>query len=495
MRKLREDEFPPVISRLLGDENRLIVYSENGTGIYGSLIEAFRNKGFMLRETRDLKDEDIRTSSLLILGYESPVLRRLFAESKSPGRGFTLTVRNNPLNNGKVIACANADSPEEVIPVVKKIFHYGKYTSVRFEKGKNVEKETAKTNRGMIFTIGGPIAGVVPKKLTALEEIIDNVSEKPVIFIGERHANYEDHKVELGVIMELFRKGKKLAIGMEMFQKPFQEAIDNYISGKTDEKEFLKKSEYFRRWGLDYSQYREIIEFARAKGIPIAALNLKSEIVRKVASGGLDSLSPEEKKDIPQDMDMSDYAYRERLKNVFESHPGGTKFENFYQSQILWDETMAHSAAAFLREKPDYQLVVLAGVEHIMYGSGIPARLQRLTGREYATLINGSFDEDIGNYVVFAESIKPPFTAKLGVVLRRKNGNVIIEDFSPDSPALKAGMKKGDAVILVDGWKIETVEDVRIALCDKNPYESVQVQVMRKRFLAGAKEIEFHVPL
>jgi aminopeptidase N len=295
--------------------------------------------------------------------------------------------------------------------------------------------------------------------------------------------------------MELYKKGKKFAIGMEMFQKPFQEAIDNYKSGKTDEKEFLKKSEYFKRWVLDYNLYREIIEFARNKGIPIIALNLKSEVVHKVASGGLDSLSLEEKKEIPPDMDMSDYAYRERLKNVFESHPAGTKFDNFYQSQILWDETMAHSAAAFLREKPDYQLVVLAGVEHIMYGSGIPARLHRLTGREYATLINGAFDEDIGNYVIFADSIKPPFSAKLGAILRGKNGRVIIEDLSPDSPALKAGMKKGDAVILVDGWKIQTVEDVRIALCDKKPYESVQIQVMRKRFLASEKEIEFHVPL
>jgi hypothetical protein len=69
-----------------------------------------------------------------------------------------------------------------------------------------------------------------------------------------------------------------------------------------------------------------------------------------------------------------------------------TTFDNFYQSQILWDETMAHSAAAFLKENPEYQLVVLAGEEHIMYGSWIPHRLNRLrsqsrteSGRCYCT--------------------------------------------------------------------------------------------------------------
>ncbi len=172
--------------------------------------------------------------------------------------------------------------------------------------------------------------------------------------------------------MRLFEKGRKFAIGMEMFQKPFQKAIDEYLSGVIDEREFLKRTEYFKRWSFDFNLYSEIVEFARAKGIPIIALNQRSEIVDKVAKGGLDALSGEERKEIPQDMDMSDKSYEKRLKEVYENHPHGTTFENFYQSQILWDETMAHSAARFLEEHPDYQMVVLAGSEHIMYGSGIP---------------------------------------------------------------------------------------------------------------------------
>ncbi len=495
MRRLEEDEFPSVISKLLGDEKRLIVYSEKEKGIYGDLIEALKEDGFAAKEVRDLKDRDIQTSSLLVLGYESPVLKRLFGGSANPGPVFFLTVRDNPLNRAKVVAYANAGSREEVSLAARKIFHYGKYTTLRFKKGVNVAKETAESERGMVFPLTEPVKGIIPKKTLALEHIIDNIIEKPVIFIGERHTNYEDHKVELNVIMGLFKKGRKFAIGMEMFQRPFQKVIDDYLSGKIDEKEFLKRSEYFKRWRFDYNLYREIIEFARAKGIPVVALNLKEEIINKVAFGGLDALSEEEKGEIPPDIDMSDDAYRKRLMEIFENHPAGATFANFYQSQILWDETMAHSAADFLKERPDYQLVVLAGDGHVIYDSGIPRRLNRLTSKKFVTLINGTFDEDIGNYVVLADPIKPPFSAKLGVMLRKKDGKVVIDGFSPGSSALKAGLKKGDALLLVDDWKIETAEDARIALFDKKPFESAHVKVIRKRFLLGEQELEFNVPL
>ena len=495
MRKLSYDEFPPVIARLVGDENRIIVYREKEKDKYATLIETLKEEGFSVKEEKELKDEDIKKSSLLVLGFESPVLKRLFGRVDKPESGFVLIVRNNPLNTSKVVAYASGDSKEEVAPVTNKILHYGKYSVIRFEKGQNVKKETTETNRGMKFSLSEPVFGIEPEKTMNLQRIIDNVSDKPIIFVGERHSYYEDHKVELAVITGLFKKGKKFAIGMEMFQRPFQKAIDDYISGAINEKDFLKKTEYFKRWNIDFNLYREIIEFAKAKGIPIIALNLKAELMKKTEQSGLDGLSEEERKEVPQDMDMSDDSYRQRLKEIFETHPSGSSFDYFYQSQILWDETMAHSIAEFLKERPDYQMVVLAGGQHIMYESGIPQRVNRLTGKKYATLINGALDDNIGDYVLFPDSIKPPFSAKLGVILQKKDERVVIEDMSADSIALKAGIKEGDVVTEVDAWKIDTIEDVKIALYDKNPGDTVKVKIIRKRFLLGDKELEFDISL
>ncbi len=495
MRTLDPSEFPPVIARLLGDEKRLVVYPKQEKSKYAALIDIFKGEGFAVKEQREVNDKDIQSSSLLILGSESPVLKRLFGMAGEKMPGFILRVRNNPLNALKVAAYAYAESQEDANLAAEKIFHYGKYTLIRFEKGRNVAKEIAETNRGIVFNLDGPIAAVELGKTPNLKDITGALREKPLLLIGERHPHYEDHKVELNVIMDLFRNGKKFAIGMEMFQRPYQKAIDGYLSGALDEREFLSKTEYFKRWGYDYNLYREIIEFARAAGIPIIALNQKSEIMDKVAVGGLDALSPEEIKEIPRSMDLSDEEYKKRLKSIYEDHPGKMTFENFYESQILWDETMAHSASLFLEEHPDYHMVVLAGAEHVMYGSGIPSRIRRRTGENYVILINGIFDKDIGTYILFPAPLKPPFTAKLGVTVKELNGMVLVSAFTSDSAALKAGLKEGDIINSVDGWRIQTVNDIKIALFDKVPGQTVSVIVTRKRFLIGTREITFHVSL
>jgi hypothetical protein len=214
-----------------------------------------------------------------------------------------------------------------------------------------------------------------------------------------------------------------------------------------------------------------------------------------VSRGGLDALSAEERKEIPQDMDMSDESYKKRLKEVYEDHPRGSTFENFYQSQIVWDETMAHSAARVLEEKPDSQMVVLAGANHIMYSSGIPGRIHRLIGRDYVTLIMGGFGRDIGTYVLFPRPVEPPFTARLGVIVKEADGVVTINEFSPDSLALKAGLKEGDIITFINGRRIEAVSDLKIALFDKEPCQTISVKVVRKRFLLVDTKLEFNITL
>ena len=73
---------------------------------------------------------------------------------------------------------------------------------------------------------------------------------------------------------------------MEFIQRPFQPALDAYISGAITEREFLKRAEYFDRWGFDYRLYRPIFSFAKEHGIPMVALNAERELAEKVAKVG-----------------------------------------------------------------------------------------------------------------------------------------------------------------------------------------------------------------
>jgi aminopeptidase N len=507
MRRLNEDEYPPVLWRLLGAERRIVVIPGGEGERYARLAEVLEEEGFTPVEEGALKDEDIMESSLMVLGLEGPVIKRLFGTARDfrygckrpPWEcpGFTVVVRENPLNPSGVVAAASGDSKEEVDLAAHRIMNYGDYSLTGFKKGKNVLKEVGQAGRGLRAALYKPVKGVEPREALGLDEITGDVIEKPIIYVGESHASFESHRVQLEVIMAMHKKGRKFAIGMEMFQRPFQQALDDYLSGKTDEREFLKASEYFKRWQFDYNLYREILQFAKAKGIQVVALNLRTEITKKVAEGGLDSLTDEERKEIPADMDMADRQYKERLKEIYRAHRTPMDFDYFYQSQILWDETMAHSVDKFLRENPDYQMVVLAGAGHIIYGSGIPQRAYRLNWKEYSTLITSgesAVEGDISDYVLFPEPLPAPEAPKLGVILSEADGQVRITAFTGAGRAESAGLEKDDVIVSIDDWKVQGIDDVRIVLFDKRPGDTLRVRVLRKGFF-GTKDLVIPVTL
>jgi hypothetical protein len=285
---------------------------------------------------------------------------------------------------------------------------------------------------------------------------------------------------------------------MEMFQRPFQKALDDYIEGKIDERKFLKNTEYFRRWGFDYNLYRPILQFARSERIPVVSLNMRQEMVDVVFRGGLDSLSEEEKEFLPSQMDFSDDAYKERLKKIFREHEHfrTSNFDFFYQAQILWDETMSESVDKFLRTHPSYQMVVLTGSGHLTYGSGIPKRTARRNGYDYAIILNDvDSEKNIADFVLLPGTIPYVSSPKLMVLLMEERGKVKIVGFPPGSISKKAGMKVGDIIQSIDHIPVDSVDDVKIELLFRKKRDKVKVKILRKTFLSGSKEMVFEATL
>ncbi len=333
--------------------------------------------------------------------------------------------------------------------------------------------------------------------LKTLPEMMENVVGKKIVYVGENHVQFSNHVVELEVIKDLHRRGKTIAIGMEMFQRPFQKVLDDYIESRIDERDLLKGTQYFKRWGFDYNLYRSILLFARSEKIPVVALNQRQEMVDKVFRSGLSSLSEEERKFAPSEMDLSDEAYKERLKKIFQEHEdfGARDFDLFYQAQILWDETMAESIDEFLKAHPSHQMVVLAGNGHLAYGSGIPRRTARRNGYDYAIILNDTdLKKDIADYVFFPGTIPGETSPKLMVLLTEKTGKVEIAGFPPGSNSEKTGMKVGDIILSIDHTPIHEIDDVKIDLLSRKKGEKVKVSVLRKGFF-GSQKMDFEVAL
>ncbi|MGB7293861.1 MAG: ChaN family lipoprotein [Thermodesulfobacteriota bacterium] len=481
-RRLSEPEFPPVISRIMGERRIIFVLERDEKKIYQTFIDLFDDKKIEFKTSEEIEFDDLKSSSLIVLGKSNPTIKRIFGGTRLDEEGFTIVAKENPFNDQKVIAVVNAESKEEVVAAVKKIPHYGIYSILAFKDGKNVTKEIALSENGITANLNEIEKEGSIQSEPDLENIVDDIKDKKIIFIGEEHDKPAHHMNQLKIIEGLYKMNLNLAIGMEMFERPFQQFINDYLSGNIDERQFLKKTEYFKRWGLDYRLYRPIIDFAKKNKIPVIALNSESEIVKKVSENGLQSLSEGERRRIPEEMDFSDGKYRRLLREIFKFHPGSEDkdFNLFYQVQILWDETMAESIYEFLYGNPDHQIVVLAGNGHLVYGYGIPKRTFRRNGFEYSTILNDEEDGDgVADFLLFPEVLEAPESPKLGILVDKDNEKVKINDFSDESVAKISGLKKGDNILSFDNNPIGSIEDLKINLLDKEKGDTAVIKVLR----------------
>lgn len=214
--------------------------------------------------------------------------------------------------------------------------------------------------------------------------VLRELAQADVVYLGETHNNPQDHQTQLEIIQELQQRHPKIAIAMEMFQRPYQGAINHYLAGKLSESDLLATTEYKQRWGFPWEYYAPIIRFAKQKQLPVLALNTPTEVTRQVVRAGLESLSPQQQQFIPpfSEIRTDNDEYRQMILSTFKQHQqsghGASKgFKRFFLAQVLWDETMAESIAKFVKAHLDYQVVVLAGQGHIVYGYGIPSRVAR----------------------------------------------------------------------------------------------------------------------
>jgi hypothetical protein len=286
---------------------------------------------------------------------------------------------------------------------------------------------------------------------------------------------------------------------MEAFQQPFQAVLDDYIAGKLSEQEMLRGTEYYTRWRFDYRLYAPILRYAREQQLPVVALNMPAEITRKVGSEGLAALTATEQAQLPAGIDRSDTGYEQRLREVFNRHPAnGHGFDNFVDVQLLWDEGMAEQVADYLKSHPDYRMVVLAGSGHLAWGSGIPRRLARRLEASSAIVLNGWEGElgpGLADFILLTQPRTLPPEGRFGLFLESGNPVPVVEACMPDSPCSRAGLRRGDRFLAIDGERIADMTDLRLAMWDKLPGDTVTLRVSRKRWFLAPQELSYTIEL
>ncbi|WP_227817417.1 ChaN family lipoprotein [Nitrogeniibacter aestuarii] len=332
-----------------------------------------------------------------------------------------------------------------------------------------------------------------------LQQMLAALPDDRIVFVGESHTRYDHHLVQLEVLKFLHRRHGDVALGVEWFQTPAQPALDDYLAGRITEAQMLDRSGYFDRWRFDYRLYRPIIEYAKHNGIPIIALNAPVELTRKIGQDGLGALPADERATLPAEYGPVKEGYRTRVKAAFDAHPPqGQSFDHFFEVMQTWDETMAQRAADHLAAHPGRRMVVLAGSGHVMYGDGIPDRLERRTGIRGTRLLVGAElvgEADVADFIVLSrEQVLPP-AGKLGAFLDTTGDSVKVQGLVDDSPLKPVGVGEGDVIVAIDGIPTPTFADLKLALLDKAPGDKVTVRYRSAGWLSGEDEDSVEIAL
>jgi len=331
-------------------------------------------------------------------------------------------------------------------------------------------------------------------------QLLDDLDETRVVFLGEVHDQVEHHQIQLKVLRSLIQKGKNAVVAMEMFERSQQPTLDRWSQGLLTEEEFLKETQWETTWGIDYNLYKGILDEIRHRHLKVLGLNIERELVRKMALSGIEGLSLEDRKKLPE-MDLTDQLHHTYIASVYEGHKGSSAkdFEHFYQAQCLWDEAMAETLSEFLKSArgEERTVLVFAGNGHVAFDFGIPKRFYRRTSLPYKTIVLKEWKKKIDEELTFTETSSPLANflwitrptppekkrPRVGVVLKEREDpkGIWIERVIPESPAEKAGLQPGDQFISVEGKEIKQVKDIHDALSQKGWGKEITFTILRER--------------
>lgn len=237
------------------------------------------------------------------------------------------------------------------------------------------------------------------------EELLKDLSEARVIYVGETHTNREHHLVQQRLIAALHARQDDLSVGMEMFDHRYDPVLEQWRTGALDRADFIEKTHWYvskSGWGFNFDLYAPIFETIQSKQIPLVGLNVPMWIPPKISASGLANLLPDERRMLAARIDTGNADHRAYLEAVFNQNPHHQvkSFDYFYEAQCAWEDTMAEAIARKLGDAP---MVVVIGNGHIQYHYGVPDRAFERSQAPFRTVYLASVgtrvDLDLADYI------------------------------------------------------------------------------------------------
>lgn len=253
------------------------------------------------------------------------------------------------------------------------------------------------------------------EKLT-VSELAERSLKNDIIFFGEFHDDSLLHLIQKNLLADMYEKDDEIAVSMEMFERDVQKYINDYLSNKITEEDFLKNS---RPWG-DYKEfYKPLVELAKSHEAPVIAANIPRKyaaVYTREGWTGIQKLLPNERTLVAKDLNIREDQYQKEFYKTMMQNMGmdpiATMTPNeentmylYYGAQSLKDETMAESILEQWTKDDDYKIIHFNGDFHSNNYLGTVQKLRDRNKEVKIAVISATYP-DSGKALEFDNSFK-----------------------------------------------------------------------------------------
>ena len=207
-----------------------------------------------------------------------------------------------------------------------------------------------------------------------LEQALARVADADIVLVGELHTHPAVHLLQARMLAGLAADGRPLVLSMEQFSRADQPVLDAYLAGRIGEAALIRDG---NAWPNYQSDYRPLVEFAKAHHLPVIAANAPKPLVSCVGQEGpawLEQLPASRRSQLARTLTLGDDPYRQKFMASMHHGDADSNARRF-AAQTSWDDTMAESMVDYLAKHPGQQIMHIAGNFHVEGGLGLASRI------------------------------------------------------------------------------------------------------------------------
>jgi uncharacterized iron-regulated protein len=223
----------------------------------------------------------------------------------------------------------------------------------------------------------GRIWDVAGEEFITERKLIGRLGQAAYVMLGEKHDNFDHHRLQAQVLRQLYDFGRSPALAFEMIDFDQAAALQEHLAAAPMDTEGIGKAVKWERTGWpDWQHYRPLAQAALSAGAPLVAANLPRRTSRAIAKQGYGVLDADLVRHTGLDQPLHPYVRLAVEKEIGASHCGylpAQAIPAIARVQRAKDAAMAHSL-----RRAGASAVLIAGAGHARTDHGVPPVLRRL---------------------------------------------------------------------------------------------------------------------